>query len=156
MTQAGSKGRGCISSPYRSWGEQQIARLLERNGIAYKYEHPVAVVDRGKTKIWYADFYLPGYGLIIEYFGVNGDAGYDERTKHKTHVYRDNGIEGLFLTERSFKGDWPTRIISQIEDVLEQRLGKFRSRQDGGRRPKVSLGNVKQDCVVHDIEYRIS
>ena len=117
---------------YRSKAEVQIARLLDREGITYKYEHPIAIVDRGKTKIWYADFYLPGYGLIIEYFGVNGDSGYDERTKHKTHVYRDNGIEGLFLTEKSFKGDWPTRIISQVEDILKRRIQRFYNRQKGG------------------------
>lgn len=89
-----SKDRG-----YKSRGEVQIARLLERNKIEYQYEHPVAVVDHGKTKIWHPDFSLPHYGMIIEYFGMNGDSGYDERTRHKIEVYEENGIEGLFLKE---------------------------------------------------------
>ena len=55
---------------YKSNGEIQIARFLEKNKIAHQYEHPLAVVDHGKTKIWYPDFSLPHYGMIIEYFGV--------------------------------------------------------------------------------------
>lgn len=125
------RSRPAVSAdlPYRSKPELQIARLLEKNNIAYKYEHPVAVIDRGKTKIWYPDFYLPRYGMIIEYFGVNGDAGYEERTRHKTQVYNENGIEGLFLKDQSLKGDWPTKIIGQIEDILKNRLNRFYNRQ---------------------------
>lgn len=108
----------------------QIARLLERNRIKYKYEHPLAVIDRGKTRIWYPDFYLPEYAMIIEYFGVNGDSGYNERTKHKVDVYKQAGIEGLFLNESSLKGDWPNKIMGQVEDILKSRLDRFYNRQD--------------------------
>jgi hypothetical protein len=117
-----------ITRGYRSRGEEQIARLLEREGITYQYEQPAAVVDGAKTKIWYPDFRLPEYGLIIEYFGVNGDPGYDERTKHKLEVYKQNGIEGLFLTESDLKGDWPDRIMMQLEGILRGRLERFYKR----------------------------
>ena len=113
---------------YRSKGEIQIARLLDRQGIPYRYEHPLAVVDNGKTKILYPDFHLPEYGMIIEYFGLNGDPGYRARAKHKVQVYRSMGIEGLFLSEDSFRGDWPTRIMGQIEDILVGRLSHFRAK----------------------------
>jgi len=114
----------------KSKGEVQIARLLERNGIAYQYEYPLALIDHGKTRIWYPDYRLPEYGMIIEYFGVNGDSGYDERTRHKMEVYKQNGIEGLFLNESSLKGDWPGRIMGKIEDIIKDRLDRFYSRQD--------------------------
>ena len=121
---------------YRSKAEVQIARLLEREGIAYRYEQPLAVIDRGRTRIWYPDFRLSEYGMIIEYFGMNGDAEYRKRAEHKMEVYRENGIEGVFLTEESFKGDWPTRILGEIENVLEMRLDRFRRigrREDPGQ-----------------------
>lgn len=125
-----------ISQNYKSWGEEQIARLLDRSRITYQYEYPVAIVDRGKTRIYYPDFRLPEYGLIIEYFGVNGDSGYDQRTKHKMEVYKQAGIEGLFLTRDSLRGDWPGRIIGQIEDILKNRLDRFYNRQaSNGDRP---------------------
>ena len=110
---------------YKSRGETQIARFLGKNKIAYQYEHPVAVVDHGKTKIWYPDFSLPHYGMIIEYFGINGDSGYDERTKHKIEVYENNGIDGLFVKEDDLKGDWPAKILKGIEDILKNRLDRF-------------------------------
>ena len=65
MEQTEVSEKNSIRSPYKSWGEEQIARLLDRNRITYQYEYPVAVVDRGKTRIYYPDFRLPEYGLIL-------------------------------------------------------------------------------------------
>lgn len=113
---------------FKSNGEVQIARLFDRNKVKYKYEHPVAVVDQGKTKIWYPDFYLPEYGMIVEYFGMAGDPSYDEQSRHKKKVYGYNGLEGLFLTRESLEGDWPDRIMGQIESVLQDRLDRFYER----------------------------
>jgi hypothetical protein len=114
-----------VTPPYKSKAEIQIARLLDRERIAFRYEHPLAVIDRSKTKIWYPDFSLSNYGMIIEHFGMNDDPGYRKRSEHKMEVYRENGIEGVFLTEESFKGDWPARIIGQIEGILQRRLDRF-------------------------------
>jgi len=113
---------------YKSKGEEQIARLLDREGLAYNYEQPIALIDRGKTRIWYADFWLRYFGLVIEYFGINDKKDYDEQSRHKIEVYKQNGIEGLFLTEASFKGDWPTRIMNQIEGILRGRVERFYDR----------------------------
>lgn len=118
-----------ISTAYKSWGEEQIARLLKRNGISYQYEYPVAVIDRGKTRIYYPDFRLPEYQLIIEYFGINGNSGYSQQKEHKIDVYKNAGIEGLFLTRDSLRGDWPDKIIGQIESTLKNRLERFYKRQ---------------------------
>jgi hypothetical protein len=110
---------------YKSKAEIQIARLLDREGITFQYEHPLAVVDRGQTKIWYPDFSLCDYGMIMEYFGMNGDGAYRKRAEHKLQVYRENRIEGVFLTEESFRGDGPTRVLGQIEAILQGRLDRF-------------------------------
>lgn len=115
---------------YRSKAETQIARLLDREGIPFQYEYPLAVIDRGHVRIWYPDFRLRDYGMIMEYFGMNGNADYRKRAEHKMQVYRQNGIEGVFLTEASFSGDWPRRILGQIEGVLEQRLQRFHDSRD--------------------------
>jgi hypothetical protein len=117
-----------ISQTYRSWGEEQIARLLDRNGISYQYEYPLAVLDQRKLRIYYPDFRLPEQGIIIEYFGVNGNSDYSERTRHKIEVYKQAGIDGLFLTRDSLRGDWPNKIMGQIEDILKNRLDRFYNR----------------------------
>ena len=122
--------RYSIQPPYKSWGEEQIARLLDRNNISYQYEYPVAVVNREKTRVYYPDFRLPDYGMIIEYFGINGDSGYEERKQHKMDVYKKAGIDGLFLNRDSLRGDWPARIMGQIEDILKNRLDRFYDRKE--------------------------
>lgn len=111
---------------FKSWGEEQIGRLLQRNGIRYQYEYPLAVIDHGKQRLYYPDFRLPDQGLIIEYFGVNGKRSYDEQTRHKIEVYRQAGIEGLYLTRDSLRGEWPDMILSQIESSLNDRLERYR------------------------------
>ena len=111
---------------FKSWGEEQIARLLDRNRIRYQYEYPLAVIDNGKQRLYYPDFRLPEQGLILEYFGVNGKQAYDEQTRHKIEVYKEAGIEGLFLTRDSLRGNWPDAILGQIESVLKDRLERFR------------------------------
>jgi len=113
---------------YRSRAEVRIAQVLDQEGIAYRYEHPLAVVDQGKTRIWYPDFYLPEYGMILEYFGVHGDAAYDRRTEHKLKVYESTGVEGVFLNEDSLRRHGSTGITRQIESVLQQRLRRFYGR----------------------------
>ncbi len=44
--------------------------LMSKTYLNVSVEMPLAIVDRGKTKIWYPDFRLPEYGMIIEYFGI--------------------------------------------------------------------------------------
>ena len=111
---------------FKSWGEEQIGRLLQRNGIRYQYEYPLAVIDHGKQRLYYPDFRLPDQGLIIEYFGVNGKQAYDEQTRHKIEVYHQAGIEGLYLTQDSLRGEWPDAILGQIESILSDRLERYR------------------------------
>jgi len=123
-----SRGPG-IQPPYKSWGEEQIARLLNRNRITYQYEYPVAVVERGKARLYYPDFRLPEYGLIVEYFGVNGDSRYEENKRNKIEAYKKAGIDGLFLTRDSLRGDWPDKIMGQIENILKNRLDQFYGRR---------------------------
>jgi hypothetical protein len=121
---------GAISNPYKSWGEEQIARLLQRNDICFQYEYPVALIDDGHVRIFYPDFRLPEYGgMIIEYFGVQGDHAYDKQSRRKQNLYQQAGIEAILLTRDSLRGDWPTKIIGQIEDTLKNRLRTFYNRK---------------------------
>ena len=118
-------------STFKSKGEREIARFLEEEQIAYQYEYPLAVVDRGKTRIWYPDFKLPEYGMIMEYFGMNGDSSYNEQMAHKMKVYQDAGIDGIYLTELSLRGPWQEMVIERIEQTLEGKLRKIqRHRMD--------------------------
>ena len=40
-------------------------------------------------------------------------------------VYKRACFDALFLTRDSLRGDWPARIMSQIESVLKNRLDRL-------------------------------
>ena len=118
-------------STFKSKGEREIASFLEEQQIAYQYEYPLAIVDRGKTRVWYPDFKLPEYDMIMEYFGMNGDSSYNEQMAHKMKVYQEAGISGIYLTELSLRGPWQEMVIERIEQTLEGKLRKIqRHRMD--------------------------
>jgi|SRR3989339_200449 len=111
---------------FKSWGEEQIGRLLERNNISYQYEYPLAILKRGNVRLYYPDFRLPQHGgILIEYLGREGDPAYDGSAERKIQTYHDAGIDCLFLTRDSLRGNWPDDILGRIEDILKGRLERF-------------------------------
>lgn len=67
---------------YGTAGEKQIARMLKRNRIEFLYEHPIAVVDRGKVRVWYPDFWLTDFGIAVEYAGMLNNKDYAAGVEH--------------------------------------------------------------------------
>lgn len=116
-------------SSFKSRGEREIGKFLDGQSIAYQYEYPLAIKDRDQVRIWYPDFRLPEYGMIIEYFGMNGDAAYNEQIAHKIFAYKEAGIDGIYLLESSLLGNWQEQIMGRIEQSLEGKLRKIASCQ---------------------------
>ena len=115
-------------SRYRSSGEEQLARYFEVHKIPFLHEHPLAVVEAGKTRIWYPDFQLPSLGLVVEYAGRLRDAGYAEGWARRLSVYRGNGLDPLVVAPEDLKGYWPLELTRRIERILDERLLGFRER----------------------------
>ncbi len=113
-------------SSFKSKGERQIAGFLDSQKIAYQYEYPLAVVDRGKARLWYPDFRLPEYSMIIEYLGMNGNSSYNSQVAHKIEVYQEAGIDGIFLIDSTMRGQWQKTSIERIEQVCEGKLRKIK------------------------------
>lgn len=111
--------------PYKSYGESQVAGLLDRYGLPFIYEKPTAVMDEGKLRIWYPDFTL-SYGPIIEYFGVNGDRAYQKRSEHKLAVYQRNQLSVVPLYPRDLARGWEDRLLRRIDFSLESHLHQYR------------------------------
>ena len=106
---------------YKSRMEREIGGLLTDRRIPFIYEKPTAVMDAGKFKVWYPDFSLQ-YGLLIEYFGVNGERDYIERTRHKLKVYQANQLDTIPLYPSDIIPDWQGRLIDRIGSTLARRL----------------------------------
>lgn len=112
-------------STFKSKSERKIGEFLGKQNIAYQYEYPLAIIDRDKTKIWYPDFKLPEYNMIIEYFGMNGNSSYNEQMAHKMKAYKKAGIDGIYLVDSTMRGSWQEMIVERIEQVLEGKLRKI-------------------------------
>ena len=117
-----------LEPPYRSRGEAQIGRLLDRYGIPFFYEQPLLVYDRGRHRAWHPDFTLPTYdGLIVEYAGMPDVAEYMAGITHKKRVYEENSVPVVFLYPQDLKGrHWPDEVIARI-DVQHVARQKARS-----------------------------
>lgn len=114
---------------YKSKGEMQIAMLLDNHRIRYQYEYPLAVKERGKVRIWYPDFHLPEYGLFLEYAGMKNES-YKKMLQYKKQVYKNAGIEVLFVEPGEFSRDGDGRILGGIEEILLKRRDKFYRRKE--------------------------
>ncbi len=115
----------CTRPRYKSRAERQIGELLHQRHIPHIYEKPIAVIDDGKTRIWYADFALQ-CGPLIEYFGINGKQDYIERTRHKLRVYQQNQFDVIPLYPPDITGSWQKNLLDRIGATLEKRLTQYR------------------------------
>jgi hypothetical protein len=132
MASSREYGQAADENRYRSWGEIQIARLLNHHRIGFHYEQPVAVVDRGKVRLWYPDFQLSDMGIIIEYCGRPQDPNYAQGMVRKEAAYAANGLTALMITPDIFRGPWPSVLLNEIEGVLDDRLSAFRTARYAG------------------------
>ena len=130
-----------VDGNYRSEGERRIASFFEHAEIPFEYEKPVAVVDAGKTKIWYPDFTLVDYGsILVEYFGVNGSEDYRRRSLQKLRVYEANRLDVLPVYPQDFKADWKGCLMADIYATLEKRIQDFFEVFKGRKAEKVVGG----------------
>jgi hypothetical protein len=98
----------------KSIGEKRIADYFEKNNIAYFYEHEA----RGKSlffdyKISSPDFYLPGYNVYVEYWGlVKADDNrtkteYVRNMKRKMAIYHRNNVKFISIYPDNLENlDW--------------------------------------------------
>jgi hypothetical protein len=80
----------------RSRSERAIADWFCRNGVRYVYERPA--FDRRGSVISRPDFYLPDYGVYVEYWGLAGTGKeYDRTMRWKKAQYRVNEVRVVSL-----------------------------------------------------------
>jgi len=115
-------------SKYKSEGEQKIAEFLNYMEIKYVYEPGVLVKDNGYPRIWYPDFRLPKYEIFIEYFGIENDRIYNERTEHKLDVFRQINIDVIPVYPSTLKGNYGKYIISEIHHIASSRLSDLENK----------------------------
>ena len=113
-----------FNNKFKSKGELEISKFLEKEKISYEYEFPIAIVDDKKTKIWYPDFYLKEYQIVLEYFGMyEKDSEYRKIADRKKKIFKSCGIQ--FLPVYSLRDGWEEYIISKLLEYLEIKIKKI-------------------------------
>ena len=116
----------------RSYSEKVIADWLFRRGIRYAYERPV--FDSRGRRVGVPDFYLPDFGLYVEYWGLVGkDRGYKERMSRKMKRYLRNGVGVVSLYPNDLR-DLSSAIGSRLGQAKDAVL-PVRDRHQSCDRP---------------------
>ena len=110
------------TNTFQSKGEQRIAAVLDALEIPYQYQPAVMINDRGLQRIWYPDFGLRRYGIYLEYFGMENNSDYDQRTHHKLDAYQSAGLDVISAYPSHLKGDFGAYLLKEIHQVLYQRM----------------------------------
>ena len=123
-----------LKENFKSAGERRIADVLNKYGIAFFYEHPMAVQDQqNKLRIWYPDFFLPEYGIYLEFNGFEGNPNYDNGIMIKNSAYKKNGIDIIGITPSIQNGQLGNYIINQIYRIQRKRFTDIKSKIYGLR-----------------------
>ncbi len=110
---------------YKSRGERTIATFLDSVNIRYIYEPGILVKDRGYSRIWYPDMCLPRYDVFIEYFGIENDPVYNERTQHKLKTFKENDIDVISVYPATLRGNYKDYILNELHLNVSGRMSEL-------------------------------
>ena len=118
---------------YKSEGERAIAEILTRYNIDFRYEHPMLIKeqkdnDTEKLRIWYPDFWLPKYSIIIEYWGMEGSKSYDEGKRAKLHAYKNLDIDCISVKRSTLSKDLKSYLLIKIKTLINEKGRHFENR----------------------------
>jgi len=118
---------------YKSKGEEVIAQLLKQYNIDFVYEHPLLIKERKendgeKLRIWYPDFWLPKYSIIIEYFGMEGNEGYDKMKKAKWEAYKRLDLDCIPVYPKTLDKNLKSYLLINIKKCINEKVRHFENR----------------------------
>lgn len=112
----------------KSYGEVDIANFLNQNRIVYEYEKPYEIDTRTEEYAQYKpDFYLPEYGIYIEYFGIDRNGKVPEyfeesHGKTPTQAYQESMEWKQKIHETNKTTMVPCYAYERMEGVLLEHL----------------------------------
>jgi hypothetical protein len=114
---------------FKSEGERKIAEVLNRYRIDFRYEWPVLVRDYDqKFRIWYPDFFLPKYGVYLEYFGYENNPDYDNGRKRKEKIYKEMKMDVISIDSKILENQLENHIINQLYRIQTKRQTEVKSK----------------------------
>ena len=115
----------------RSKSEVIIANVLDANGIPYRVEEKLSLVNPGGVKVFrYPDFTImtpTGKQIYWEHFGLIKDENYSSRIGEKIRLYAYNGImlgDNFVISVDTVDGDIDSRYIQEQVDLIKVKYFK--------------------------------
>jgi hypothetical protein len=118
---------------YKSQGEEAIAEILTKYNIDFVYEYPLLIKeqkedDTEKLRIWYPDFWLPKYSIIIEYFGMDGNPAYHKGKQAKWDAYKKLDIDCIPVYPKTIQGNLKSYLLINISKLINDKVRHFKNR----------------------------
>ena len=109
-----------------------IAEILTKYNIEFKYEHPLLIEqqhdnDSKKLRIWYPDFWLPKYSIIIEYWGMD-TSEYQKGKKAKLKAYRTLDIDCISVKGSTLEKNLKSYLLITIKTLINQKVRHFENK----------------------------
>lgn len=96
----------------KSYGEADIANYLALHGVDYiyekEYEHDTRTEEYSQ---YYPDFYLPDYGIYIEYFGIDRNGNVPEHFSDSHDKSAKEQYNDSIKWKRSIHKEYNTKMI---------------------------------------------
>ena len=120
---------------YKSKGEKIIAEILTKYNIDFIYEYPMLIKetkngDTEKLRIWYPDFWLPKYSIIIEFFGMKNNKNYDNETKKKKEIYKKLDMDLIPVYPKTIKRDLKSYLLVKMKTLINDKVRHFENRNN--------------------------
>jgi hypothetical protein len=111
---------------FKSNGERKIAKFFDEIKIKYEYEAGTLVSDgHQKQRLWYLDFYLPEFGMYVEYFGIINNPDYDKGIRTKRKVFSKMGMDVIEIYPQMFAENWKGYILNKIDERVQRQYDKL-------------------------------
>ena len=116
------------SENYDSLGERKIAEYFKRKNIRFDLHPKVKVrkfkwIDLPFFKVELTpDFFLPEFGVFVEYWGMIDDEDYKEKFRFKKRKYKENDIDFISLYPKNLN-NLDFVFTSKLLDLIKDRKG---------------------------------
>jgi len=106
----------------QSKGEKLIADFLYEHHIGFDYDEQITLNSneknaKGHTKQWVRpDFYLTEFGVVIEYWGMEGTADYDKKMDWKKRVYKESKQKFISVTPED---------LNKLDSIMRTKLSRI-------------------------------
>jgi hypothetical protein len=117
----------------KSKGEEAITEILKKYNIDFVYEYPLLIKetkenDTEKLRIWYPDFWLPRYSIIIEYFGMIDNPAYKIGKEAKIRAYKQLDLDYISVYPHTLQKDLKSYLLINIKRLINEKVRHFENR----------------------------